>query len=81
MNVVLKTYNTWSGEQEPEHGCILYLTLDHSGWWFLILHCRDTAVIKSYINISPCVQLRGVDWIEKNPDSFGIHVVNNGSVT
>lgn len=24
------------------------LTFDHSGWWFLILHCNDTAVMKSY---------------------------------
>ena len=24
-------------------------TLDHSGWWFLSLHCRDTAVMKSWV--------------------------------
>lgn len=24
------------------------LTFDHSGWWCLILHCSDTAVMKSY---------------------------------
>ncbi len=23
------------------------VTLDHSGWWFFSLHCRDTAVMKS----------------------------------
>lgn len=29
-------------------------TFDHSGWWFLILHCNDTAVMKSWnYGVSP----------------------------
>ena len=31
----------WDGGMPPR-------TFDHSGWWFLILHCNDTAVMKSW---------------------------------
>lgn len=35
-------------------------TLDHSGWWFLILHCSDTAVMKSWDLI-----MLAFRWLEK----------------
>lgn len=31
-----------------ERGDATPRTFDHSGWWFLILHCSDTAVMKSW---------------------------------
>lgn len=35
------------GHPTEETGEARARTLDHSGWWFLTLHCRETAVMKS----------------------------------